>query len=162
MLALFRCSTVPFDGTVAIFHNADSCPMAIPECHLSSLVFAMRSKRVVQLRPRLINRHDILVTGCIKESQVTLRGRIPCNRGMCLKRFIRQYRICNELWGRWKLKYDKATAECIEVSERSTKDNNPRTKRASKLPKSAACCSRSMTLIARPLNSSSLLRRPLS
>jgi hypothetical protein len=160
-LALFCRSTVPLDGTVAIFHNPDSCPIPIPECHLSSLVFAMRSKRVIQLGLRLVNWHDILVTGCVKESKVSLRGRVPCKRGVCLERIICQNRICDEMRGWWKLKYGKAIAQGIE-EKRSTIDNFPRTKSASKLPKSAACCNRSMTLIARPFNSSSLLRRPLS
>lgn len=73
-LALFGCSTIPLNGALAIFDNSDSCPVSIPECHLRRLIPTVGSKCVVKLGLGLIDRYDVMVTCCMKESEVALRG----------------------------------------------------------------------------------------
>jgi hypothetical protein len=58
----------------------------------------------------------------MKESKIALRSGIPRYGGVGPKRFVGKYRVCNEVWGRWKLGYNENTWKDIKRIKKSTRD----------------------------------------
>lgn len=80
-LTLLGRHLIPIRGACAVLCGTDARPVAVTEGHLCTLIAPIRSKGVIELGLRLVDRNNVVVAGRVEEAKVRLRGCVagePC------------------------------------------------------------------------------------